>query len=310
MSLNNQDAPQELTEARIVMKYSSATIDEFGNIDWEPILQNCEANTPKWYIYSFSKPEWENVVISLLKNDLKDCVITINSFNPETLEINCTVNGLSFNGEISPVYKGKNNEKIVGYSLNSQSDIVNVWDSVRDLKNKVVVVTQENISKFNRTLSFQELNFHTDNINLWNLDLNWFTSSYWINEEKSTSSNSILWKVKFILTWAILWAWISYGVQNLDSSDIDSWSSSFRDFAAETKNKVSANLMNNDAKIIEVSVISWLWAITILNNNSITDYDNGIVDKIKLIRWDILTITYKWNKLISMKNQNGYEFYK
>ena len=307
MSLNNQEAPQELTEARIVMKYSSATIDEFGNIDWEPILQNCEANTPKWYIYSFSKPEWENVVISLLKNDLKDCVITINSFNPETLEINCTVNGLSFNGEISPVYKGKNNEKIVGYTLNSQSDIVNVWDSVRDLKNKTVVVTQENISKFNRTLSFQELNFHTDNINLWNLDLNWFTSSYWINEEISTSSNSILWKTKLILSWTILWAWIMYWAQNLNSNDIDSSSSSFREFAAETRNKVSANLMNRE---VEVPVIWWLWAITILNNNGITDYDASIVNDIVLIKWDMITVTYNWDTLISMKNQNGHEFYK
>ena len=307
MSLNNQDAPQELTEARIVMKYSSATIDEFGNIDWEPILQNCEANTPKWYIYSFSKPEWENVVISLLKNDLKDCVITINSFNPETLEINCTVNGLSFNGEISPVYKGKNNEKIVGYKLNSPSDIVNIWDSVRDIKNNVVVVTQDNISKFNRTLSFQELNFHTDNINLWYLDLDWFTSSYWINEEISTSSNSILWKTKLILSWTILWAWIMYWAQNLNSNDIDSSSSSFREFAAETRNKVSANLMNRE---VEVPVIWWLWAITILNNNGITDYDASIVNDIVLIKWDMITVTYNWDKLISMKNQNGHEFYK
>ncbi len=305
MSLNKQ----EPNEAKIVMKYNSATIDEFGNIDWEPILQNCEANTPKWYIYSFSKPEWENVVISLLKNDLKDCVITINSFNPETLEINCTVNGLSFNGEISPVYKGKNNEKIVGYTLNSQSDIVNVWDSVRDLKNKTVVVTQENISKFNRTLSFQELNFHTDNINLWNLDLNWFSSSYWINEEITESASKTSWNIKWII-WAILWAWIMYWAQNLDSNDIDSWSSSFRDFAAETKNKVSDSLKSSENSSTDIPVISWLWALTILQNKGISDFDASIVNDIVLIKWDMITVTYKWNKLISMKNQNGREFYK
>ena len=98
-----------------------------------------------------------------------------------------------------------------------------------------------------------------------------------------------------------------YWAQNLNSNDIDSSSSSFREFAAETRNKVSANLMNRE---VEVPVIWWLWAITILNNNGITDYDASIVNDIVLIKWDMITVTYNWDTLISMKNQNGHEFYK
>jgi hypothetical protein len=59
MSLDNSQEYHETQEKapEIVLKYKQATVDEYGNIQGEPILQNCSATIRSGILHKFNKAE-------------------------------------------------------------------------------------------------------------------------------------------------------------------------------------------------------------------------------------------------------------
>ena len=299
MSLNNQETVQEVPKTLV----QSVTRNTYSDGESKKTLEvyNIEWNIKKW-AYQFFTANNNHIVLVKDKVD-ENLDVQVIKFVPwdESDYLEVSIDWEIFKWEIQFT-----NKKMLALFAESEhikpGVFIHVPNKLGTGFNKIEI-DEKNIEKYKyRKLIFSAIDFSNDECDLGSYDKDWF-------HEITESTSKTSWNIKWII-WAILWAWIMYWVQNLDSNDIDSSSSSFREFASETKSKVSASLNNNESETINVSVISWLWAITILNNNGITDYNKSIVDDIKLFKWDMLTITYTWNKLISMKNQNGHEFYK
>ncbi len=165
-----------------------------------------------------------------------------------------------------------------------------------------VEIDEKNIEKYKyRKLIFSSIDFSNDECDLGTYDKDWF-------HEITESASKTSWNIKGII-WAILWAWIMYWAQNLDSNDIDSSSSSFRDFAAETRNSVQETLLTEKEKTFSTPASSQ-WYIKQLKSLGITDFNESKISKKWAIYWDMLTITRKWNKLIKMVNNEWEIIYK
>ena len=299
MSLNNQETSQEvpktLVQSVIRKTYSDGESEktlEVYNIEWN-IINGA---------YQFFTANNNHIVLVRDKVD-ENLDVQVIKFIPwdESDYLEVSIDGEIFKWEIQFT-----NKKML--ALTAESEHIKPWVTIHIPKkiwqdfNKVEI-DEKNIEKYKyRKLIFSSIDFSNDECDLGSYDKDWF-------HEITESASKTSWNIKWII-WAILWAWIMYWAQNLDSNDIDSSSSSFREFAAETKNKVSDSLKSSKISSKKIPVIPNLWALTILENIGISDFDASIVNDIVLIKWDMITVTYNWDKLISMKNQNGHEFYK
>lgn len=299
MSLNNQDNVQEVPKTLV----QSVTRKTYSDGESEKTLEvyNIEWNIKNW-AYQFFTAKNNHIVLVKDKVD-ENLEVQVIKFIPwdESDFLEVSIDWEIFKWDIQFT-----NKKMLALSAESEhikpGVFIHVPNKLWTGFNKVEI-DEKNIEKYKyRKLIFSSIDFSNDECELGTYDKDWFHE---ITESVSKTS----WNIKWII-WAILWAWIMYWAQNLNSSDIDSSSSSFREFAAETKNKVSDSLKSSKNSSTNIPVVSWLWALTILQNKGISDFDASIVNDIVLIKWDMITVTYNWDKLISMKNQNGHEFYK
>ena len=299
MSLNNQENTQEVPKTLV----QSVTRKTYSDGESEKTLEvyNIEWNI-KNGAYQFFTANNNHIVLVRDKVD-ENLDVQVIKFIPwdESDYLEVSIDGEIFKWEIQFT-----NKKML--ALSAESEHIKPWVIIHIPKkiwqdfNKVEI-DEKNIEKYKyRKLIFSSIDFSNDECDLGSYDKDWF-------HEITESASKTSWNIKWII-WAILWAWIMYWAQNLNSNDIDSSSSSFREFAAETRNKVSDSLKSSKISYKKIPVIPNLWALTILENIGISDFDASIVKDIVLIKWDMITVTYKWNKLISMKNQNGREFYK
>ena len=299
MSLNNQETSQEVPKTLV----QSVTRKTYSDGESEKTL---EVYNIEWNIingaYQFFTANNNHIVLVRDKVD-ENLDVQVIKFIPwdESDYLEVSIDGEIFKWEIQFT-----NKKML--ALSAESEHIKPWVTIHIPKkiwqdfNKVEI-DEKNIEKYKyRKLIFSSIDFSNDECDLGSYDKDWF-------HEITESASKTSWNIKWII-WAILWAWIMYWAQNLDSNDIDSSSSSFREFAAETRNKVSDSLKSSKVSSKNIPVVPNLWALTILQNIGISDFDASIVNDIVLIKWDMITVTYNWDKLISMKNQNGHEFYK
>lgn len=297
MSLDNSQEYHETQEKapEIVLKYKQATVDEYGNIQGEPILQNCSATIRSGILHKFNKAEWNSGFITQQDVKLKNEELKVVSFNPSNWSIECEVDGLLFKWNVEPYYK---NNKYVWFIVYSKSDLVTSWSTIKKGLKKIKI-TDENISNFNRYIIFDLMDFHTDNINLGRLYNDSFENLYAINEDLSVEKSSG--NVKAIVA-AIISAGLTYGAMTMNKNDFNSSVLDIQDFASETRQSVTNTLSIEEEKTFSVAA-SKVWYIRQLESYDITDFDASKFPKEWAKAGDKLFITYSGDKLIKMINQ-------